>query len=180
MITYADLLDRFSKQADDRMGSGGLLASQGEVNSSQGDESHDAKEKADLPDGKPSKLSFGSGKVQRGPEEQKINKTVFMTRGKSSTIKQAFINGFADEHEKLAGPRLALRRRLRGLVEGGKGLKAMDKKKRRKEIGGAIRSTAKAVPKVLSLAADKAKKLVGLKKKAFLEGFIDEFENQTG
>jgi len=100
MITYSDLLDCFSKMAEDRFGAGGLLASDGEENLAQNTPSHDSKEKADLPDGKPSKLSFGGGKVVKGPEQQKINKNVFMTRGSDSTIKQAeeiFFGGFFKE-----------------------------------------------------------------------------------
>ena len=100
MITYEDLLGEFSKRADDRLGAGGLLASEGEANSGQDAPSHDAKEKADLPDAKASKLSFGSGKVIQGPEKQKINKNVFMTRSGDSTIKKAFVEGFLDELNK--------------------------------------------------------------------------------
>jgi len=77
-----------------------MLGSDGDVNSSQDTPSHDSKEKADLPDGKPSKLSFGSGKVVKGPEQQKINKNIFMTRGSDSTIKQAFVGGFFSELSK--------------------------------------------------------------------------------
>ena len=100
MITYEDLMYAFSKRAEDRLGAGGLLASDGGVNSAQDMPSHEAKEKADLPDAKSSKLSFGSGKVVKGPEKQKINKNVFMTRSGDSTIKQAFVSGFIDELEK--------------------------------------------------------------------------------
>ncbi len=100
MITYEDLLDRFAKMAEDRLGAGGLLASQGEANPAQTTPSHDAKEKADLPDSEPQKHTFDDGKVKKGPEEQKINKNVFMTRSGNSTIKRAFVEGFLDELEK--------------------------------------------------------------------------------
>ncbi len=100
MITYEDLMGLFSKRANDRLGAGGLLASDGAVNSGQDEPSHDAKEKSDLPDAKASKLSFGSGKVIKGPETQKINKNVFMTRSGDSTVKRAFLEGFLDELNK--------------------------------------------------------------------------------
>lgn len=100
MITYEDLLGRFAKMAEDRLGAGGVLPSQGEVNPAQTMPSHDAKEKADLPDSEPQKHTFADGKVKKGPEEQKINKDVFMTRGSGSTIKRAFIEGFLDELQK--------------------------------------------------------------------------------
>jgi len=100
MITYEDLVGLFSKRAEESLGAGGLLASDGAVNSGQGAPSHDSKETADLPDAKASKLSFGSGKVIKGPEQQKINKNVFMTRRKGSTIKRAFLEGFVDELNK--------------------------------------------------------------------------------
>lgn len=97
MITYEDLLGRFAKMAEDRLGAGGVLPSEGAVNPAQTMPSHDAKEKADFPDSEPQKHTFADGKVKKGPEEQKINKNVFMTRSGNSTIKRAFIHGFFDE-----------------------------------------------------------------------------------
>jgi hypothetical protein len=114
MITYEDLLNRFSKMADDRLGAGGLLASDGAPNAAQDMPSHEAKELADLPDAKSSKLSFDGGKVKKGPEKQKINKNIFMTRSGDSTIKkaeEAFMSGFSDATEKVA--------RIRGAFLGG-------------------------------------------------------------
>jgi hypothetical protein len=99
-ITYEDLLGRFAKMAEDRLGAGGVLPSEGSMNPAQTMPSHDAKEKADLPDSTPQKHTFDDGKVKKGPEEQKVNKNVFMTRGGDSTIKRAFIEGFLDELEK--------------------------------------------------------------------------------
>jgi hypothetical protein len=109
MITYQDLLDRFAKVAEDSFGSGGVLPSKADVNSAQGAPSHDAKEKADLPDTEPQKHTFEDGKVKKGPEALKPNKNVFMTRAKDSTIKQAeeaFLAGFhgeVDEEPDLPG-----------------------------------------------------------------------------
>jgi len=105
MITYEDLLARFAKMAEDRLGAGGVLPSQADVNASQGAPSHDSKEKPDLPSKEPNKLTFDSGKCVKGPEEPKINKNVFMTRAKNSTIKQAeeaFTAGFLAGIEKEA------------------------------------------------------------------------------
>ncbi len=100
MITYEDLLGRFAKMAEDRLGAGGVLPSEGAVNPAQTMPSHDAKEKADFPDATPNKLSFAGNKVKKGPEEQKVNKNIFMTRGGDSTIQRAFIEGFLDELQK--------------------------------------------------------------------------------
>lgn len=103
MLTYEDLLVRFSKVAED-LGSGGVLPSKADVNLAQNAPSHDAKEKADLPDAEPQKHTFEDGKVKKGPEALKPNKNVFMTRTKDSTIKQAeeaFMAGFQGETEEL-------------------------------------------------------------------------------
>jgi len=117
MITYDDLLGRFSKKAEDRLGSNALLPSQGDANPAQNAPSHDSKEQADLPDGVPHKLTFADGKMKKGPEDQKINKNVFMTRSGDSTIKkaeEAFMAGFHGETDQEVDLRGAF---MRGLLD---------------------------------------------------------------
>ena len=163
MITYEDLLGRFAKQAEDRFGAGGVLPSQAEVNPAQGMPSHDAKEKADLPDEKSQKLTFEDGKVKKGPEEPKVNKNVFMTRTKGSTIKQAGFWGKSREEKIEEALEFARKERKKGK----KGYYMTEEEaKAGKYLPGHGRKSAK-------------KGVVKKAEEAFLAGFYGETDEDT-